>query len=314
MNNSANNVETNYNHYFRYLYNDVSRMLVFEGLPETVNVDYFKRILLLEGNICLTQFNGEWYACYGAIGGNPNEYYLPELYIIANPILGSKEVKIDKDGVVIFLSSDDKFINSFNPITKKWEHAGGGLRSLIEKTASILAHCLSTLTIGVVNTRATNLFSVPDDVTKKSVDVLYNDIYKGELMKAISNSFDLNTITSLPMTVTSYGNTLKEVVEIAQYYLANFYHAIGINSNYNLKRERLIESEIGVNQECLRINITDILQTVTECLDKFNAKTGLKVTVRLGDEWQKVEESEVDEDESKIDITGTSNDDDDTIE
>ena len=66
--------------------------------------------LILDGQICITDFQGKLYACIGDRGGEPNEYYIPTRFIIANPILGSKSVKIDEDGVVIYNSEIDKFM------------------------------------------------------------------------------------------------------------------------------------------------------------------------------------------------------------
>ena len=77
---------------------------------------------------------------------------------------------------------------------------------------------------------------------------------------------------------------LTELVEFQQYVLANFYHAFGINSNYNLKREQLNSSEIDVNKEVLRLNIEDLLKCREMGVSKINELYGLNIRVALNEE------------------------------
>ena len=49
-----------------------------------------------------------------------------------------------------------------------------------------------------------------------------------------------------------------------------FYHSIGVNANYNMKRERVSGEEIAVNDECLIINVIDMLNNLQEAVQKIH--------------------------------------------
>ena len=89
------------------------QLINIKNVPETINKNYLKANLLLDGDICITDFNDKLYACVGALGGQPDEYYVPIVYTIANPILGSKIVyrrdfgDYKQNGVVIFNEDTD---------------------------------------------------------------------------------------------------------------------------------------------------------------------------------------------------------------
>jgi Phage Connector (GP10). len=88
------NVQHNFNLYFDLLVNKVCNLFVWEGLPETVDERSLNLDLILKGRVCFTKFNDKLYALDGDVGGEPNVYYLPQEFIIGNPILGSKQVRI----------------------------------------------------------------------------------------------------------------------------------------------------------------------------------------------------------------------------
>ena len=109
----------NYDFYFKWLLDKVMQIFVIKDESEsdydtkTINYDYLKSNLLLDGDICITDFDVKLYAVTGNLGGEPDEYYIPTVYTVANPILGSKMVyrkdwKTNKqNGVTIFNSDID---------------------------------------------------------------------------------------------------------------------------------------------------------------------------------------------------------------
>lgn len=71
------NVEDNYRFYFKWLTSKMMNCIVLKNVPETIDIEYLKEHLLLGGEICITDFKDELYACIGSLGGEPNEYYRP---------------------------------------------------------------------------------------------------------------------------------------------------------------------------------------------------------------------------------------------
>ena len=274
------NVHNNYAHFFTTLYNKLATMIEFNNLPDSIDVDYLKMGIFLNGNVCITKFNNKLYACVGGRGGSPNEYYYPSVYTIANPVLGSKNVKLydeNKDGVVIYATSSDKlFIN---------DNFKGGFYSLIAQTAQILADNIASINIAQINTRFTNIFTAPDSNTANSVNQIVKKIRNGAFELCVKNSL-IDKIEQLPMATEHNSRTITELVELHQYILANFFHATGINSNYNLKRERLTQDEVGLNTACLKINIADFINNVKTGVDSVNKMFGCEIKVQLSKDWK----------------------------
>ena len=63
---------------------------------------------------------------------------------------------------------------------------------------------------------------------------------------------------------------------------AQFMQELGINANYNMKRERLISSEVELNTDCLDTLIDDIEENVNRGVDMCNSLfgTNIKFSVR----------------------------------
>lgn len=79
------------------LTNKCCNLFKWENLPETIDERALNLSLILRGKVCWTRFGDKLYALDGNVGGKPNTYYEPIEFIIANPILGSKTVKIRRE-------------------------------------------------------------------------------------------------------------------------------------------------------------------------------------------------------------------------
>ena len=134
----------NYDFYFKWLLNKTASCFYITGLPDTIDETYLKTNLLLDGNICITDFADKLYACIGTQGGPPDEYYKGTIYTIANPVLGSKQVKIGDDGIVIYNTKLDKYTGDC------WI---SGLYELINQTATLLADNIISINCCQINTR-----------------------------------------------------------------------------------------------------------------------------------------------------------------
>lgn len=83
-------VQRNFTTYFNLLTNKVASMFIWQNLPETIDQRYLEFSLLLGGKVCWFKDNDKIYCLSGNVGGQPNVYYEPTEFIIANPVLGSK--------------------------------------------------------------------------------------------------------------------------------------------------------------------------------------------------------------------------------
>lgn len=90
----VSNVQENFELYFKLLTNKALNLFKWENLPSTVNERFLMTQLVLAGTVCWTSIEGNIYALNGNVGGEPNVYYEPTQFIVANPVLGSKDVRI----------------------------------------------------------------------------------------------------------------------------------------------------------------------------------------------------------------------------
>lgn len=284
---SANNVEHTYKFYVGLLFNRISNMFVWDGIPPSIDNDYLSYLVFCRGAATFFKINDTLYVADCKRGGEPNEYYLPQYMILANPILGSRNMKIGEECAVIWTSSTDKLFTSdsmiFNSICPTW--------ALIDKTAHLLAECMCSLNIAQVNTRASYLITASNTTAKNSAELALKQVYGGKPF-IVANENMVGDIKSLPLATSTGLNTVKELRELHQYYLSQFYRAIGVNSNSNFKRERVIESEMVAELEPLQINIKNMLESVTKGVDEVNKLFNTNITVKLSDEWQHTLEEE----------------------
>lgn len=277
-------------YFYRMLLNRVINMFTWKNLPETIDEQVMNFWLFITGRVCFTEFNGKLYALNGNYGGYPNEYYIPTEFVIANPILGSKNVKLDVDGVAMFNSDGDKYPT---------QTLTGGLYPLITLSANMLADCVVTISSVLKNGRITKALKCTDESNRVTAEEILKKMYAGDPALIISDTI-LDTISSVDISDSSVASTmLAQSIEAYQFWLANFYHSIGVNANYNMKRERLNTAEVNTNNSALFVNITNMLYNRQIAVDKINAMFGTNISVEISEEWKDVTEEPEEETEEQ---------------
>lgn len=278
-------VQQNFDTYFKLLLNKVMSLFKFKNLPPTIDEKFLKTQLILNGKVCITQFNGtDLYALNGNVGGEPNVYYEPQFFIIANPILGSKQVRIrqkdgsDKidglEGILVGLTSVDQESDC---------SMGGGLFGLIYQTAGLLADNISSLNVAQINGRATVAYSADSLAMANSAEEVLKDIYAGKPYRVLSQNI-LENITTTPLGSSGNNNTLMTLIETHQYILAQFYNEIGIAGNWNMKRERINTAETELMSGSLDISVFDMIKSLKDGFEKVNELFGTSIEVELNEE------------------------------
>lgn len=294
-------VESNYRYYVGLLLNRVVNLFDWHNLPETVDKQYLCSLLFLTGKATFFKKDDKLYIADCAIGGELDEYYFPKYAILANPVLGSKNLLINTDCAIVYTSTADKINNNVR-MGDAGYMASCPTYGLITKTAELLADCMSSINIAQKNTRASFVVTAPTDNVRVQMDMLLKRMYDGEPYTTVTDSaFADNRVTVSPLTTTVGNTTLRELRETQQYYLSQFYHAIGVDSNSNFKRERLTNAELDSESEPLQINIIDMINSVKEGIEQVNKMFGTKITVELNAQWRQLTErqdSEVQKDDT----------------
>ena len=270
----------NFDFYFKWLTNKVmSCFIITDQDPgertSSINWDYFKMNLILDGQICITDFGKKLYACIGNRGGTPNEYYVPTQFLIANPVLGSKEVKIGETGVVIYNTKIDHFV-----WTGESDIFAAGLCDLIEQTATLLADNIISINCSQINARVTAFFTADSESQAAAGELILRKMYAGKPYSILRSDL-LEKLQVNPINNSSSGQNITELVELHNYIVANFFQSIGIKSNSVMKRERLIRDEIESQDDFLQVSILEILSSWQAGLDEVNELYGTSFKVEL---------------------------------
>lgn len=268
--------------YIRYMLLRTQRIFEYENLPETIPQRDME-LLLQTGAFIIgcKDKDGKLYVMYGGLGGIPNPYYQPTIGIVANPYLRlNKTIKFEDyadkqtaDGVLIWNDS-----------------AHLGLLPMFERYASMIAEVDISLRVACVNSRIPAFFKAQDDNTKDSIKLMLEKIEQGEI--AVVGTEEA-LIENGEKTLTERFNvervgTIKELIELKQYLTGSWYNEIGLNANFNMKREAINESEADLNEDALLPLVEDMLQMRIDGWERFNKMFGTNVKVKLSSSWFKI--------------------------
>ena len=256
-----------FENYCRYTFTRTQSMFTYEGLPDTIPVQWLESYLQRNGSCCIAEHEGKLYALLGNAGGELDEYYQPTIYTVANPALNlSKSFKIGEDCVYCR--------NDYDAI---------GLVPLVSRYCGLMTENLLTVRISDINMRMMNLLSAPDDNTLQSTKQYLKDLEDGKLGVVGETPF----FEGLKLQSKGVGNGdyMIQFIELQQYLKGSMYNELGINANFNMKREALSGQEVALNDDALMPLIDDMLKQRRAMCDELNQMFGLNVSVDYGSTW-----------------------------
>lgn len=279
----ATDVSILYRHYFGMLYNAASSVIKINGI-DTIETerDYFFENLLLIGNILIFKKGGKVYAIHGCPGGEPDAFRNPQKLVYSNIKLGSGELTEGKDGVFVYLTPADRLFC--------YTQYGGGLYSLIASTAQLLADNTSSINCAQINGRVQTIFTSESVQEAKTAEATLKDMYAGKPYRVLASEI-LAKFQAQPIAQSVTSSMLMELVELRQYMLAQFWNSIGLDANFNMKRERLITAEVEANSAALKVPIQTILEELNMGFDKARETFGVELHAELNPEYKKIIEA-----------------------
>ena len=282
--NGVCDVEQNFHTYFKLLTNKCLSLFKWENLPETVDERFLMTQLILNGKVCWFNHEGRIYALNGAPGGEPNVYYEPQTFIVANPIIGSKTLTIrNKNGSESIDGLDGVLMALTDIDYELMPAAHGGLYGLIYQTAGLLADNISSLNVAQINGRAAVAFTADTEALAESAEEVLKDIYGGKPYRVLSEDI-LNKITATPLGSSGQNNTIMTLIEAHQYILASFYNEIGIAGQWNMKRERVNTAETELMTGSLDVSVYNMIKNLKDAVEKINELFGTDIKVELNEE------------------------------
>lgn len=254
--------------YINYMTIRLQKMFKYTNLPETIPREMLEYYLMINGTCFITKHeDGNLYAFTGSFGGEPDPYYKPTKYIVANPALKlSKEFDINSDGVLI---RNDSI----------WQ----GLYPLMARYASLMAENILTLRSADVMLRVIAMLTAPDDKTRIAAEAYLKKLENGEFGVIAENRFFEGVKMQSPPS--NNGSYLTQFIELHQYLKGSFYNEVGLNANFNMKREALGDGEASLNEDSLLPLCDEMLRCRQEDIQKVNEMFGTNITVDFDSSW-----------------------------
>lgn len=269
-------------------FNKTVGMFHYKGLPETIPASEFEKLLQLKGHCIIIEEKGGLYAVNGGFSGEVDVYENPTQYTISNVGLNiSKTYTIDKDCILCK--------NDFNC---------SGLLPLFEKYGVLMVDTDISLNMAAILLRIPMLISAPDDKTKASAELFLSKVLDGDFSIVGDNAFFDGV--KMQSTTNNNSNYITQFIEQMQYYKASFLNEIGLQANYNMKRERLSESEAALNIDAILPLIDAMYTERVNAVEKINAMFGTEIVVDYNSAWKATHEEN--EHETAIADTTTNTD------
>lgn len=260
---------TNQTAIINYMFARTHSMFKWSGLPDTIPAYMLERYLQRIGFACFAPYKDNLYVYFGGIGGEPDEYYRPTKIIINNVAQQyNVELNIDKDCVLMF---NDTMHFGLTPLHKRY--------------AGNMAEIELSMYLANINSRMIALISAQHDDTKKAAEKYINDIIDGKPSVIAEKAF-LEDLKVSPFVSSGAHGIITDLIELMQYNKASWYNEIGLNANYNMKRESINAGESQLNNDALSPLIDDMLNNRRVGAEKVNAMYGTNISVEFNSAWR----------------------------
>ena len=260
--------KSNLTSYIIYMLNRVMQMFDYDGLPETLPKKMLELYTMTHGHSVVLKHNDNLYVCFGGFAGEPNEYYIPTQYIVANPYL--KLFKTFTIGEDCVLYKNDSMLYGLMPMFRRY--------------ASALVENDLTMNMVDINSRIAALIDARDDATRISAEKFLSDMEEGKNGIIASSAF-FDGIRAQPYGEHNY-QRLTDLIEYQQYMKASWFNELGLNANYNMKREAITSNESQLNDDMLLPLIDDMLECREQCCAEINSMFGTNISVKFGSTWE----------------------------
>ena len=260
--------------YINYYLARMQSMFEYEGLPDSIPAKWLENLLMVNGSCVWIKNGDDLIVTRAGIGGKPDVYYIPTECIVSNPYV--------KEGVNRTYTRDVDCVLMVNDTYAQ------GLLPLIKKYCMAMVENDITMNIADIFSRASLILTAADDNTKASAELFIKHIIDGDIDVIGESPFLVgNQDRSISINqLTNANGTLTNLIEYHQYLKAGLFNELGLNSNYNMKREAINSNESQLNDDMLHPLIDTMLREREEALEKVNAMFGTNISVHFNSAWE----------------------------
>lgn len=248
-------------------------MLDYENLPDSVPKRAVKMYLHGNGHFAGFLKDGTPKISWGAFAGKFDEYYFPKEYIVTNPYMfiseNSRRMSIGSDCIIV---RNDSLAE---PLTH-----------IIAKYVDMMTENEVSMIICDILARAQGIISAKDNAQMESAETYLKKIFSGAIVPIKSDTFAGENMETIPFGTAHY--ILTDLIEYEQYVRASLYSELGINLNFNMKRESLNSAEVGMDEEILKPYIDNMIEVQQEDFNMLSDLWGLETPVKIkkGSVWK----------------------------
>ena len=232
-----------------------SQIFDLKGGTSTIPNWRLKQLLLIAGFGAFAPKDGKLYFLLGHLGDTPTPDYIPSKFIFANAYIPwSGELRL-KDQCV--LAKNDTGFSGILPILKRHTH--------------LQTHVELSFFITTVMSRLTAFGVAGRDQEAEAIDRVLEDIEKGKI-RALTDQNILNQIHTQPYAGDA--RFITSLIEMMQYSKAAEASDLGLQANWNAKRETLTSAETLLNTDVIHPFVDNMWDCWQEWIAEVNEKYG----------------------------------------
>lgn len=260
--------------------NRTSRMFEYKNVPENIDIGAVE--LFLQTNpgkavLWTDKQTGTLEALYcHPEASQRTKNYKTKFVRVLNPYFkeanGVYNVEYDEDGVIM---QNDTMFQSLMPLCSKY--------------ATLLSEIELSINNMTVLNRAPAILTADNTATEESVREVIKWIEDGKIADVVKTNLLSDGLASVSFNAQN-NSRITDLIELMQFVRASWLNELGINSNYNMKREALNEAETGLNEYALLPLVDDMLMCRQKAIDKINEKYNTNIEIDLSSAWKKLRE------------------------
>lgn len=276
---SIDNKVMNENLLFNMFLSKTLTMFKYKGLPDSIPYEILENYLQTTGKAFIFKYDDDLIALPIDLNTDKVDYY-------NRPTTGN-----------VFINGENKLItvNLKDGVLISNDYLQLGFTNLFNKYSYLINQSELTLYIANIWKRASKIISASDDSTIQSAKEYVKKIENGDISIISTNPIfnDLNITTD---NVTSV--SLSELIQYDNYFKSNLFNEIGLSSNKDMKKERLITSEIEQNNNVIYPFVDNMIDCRKTGISKVNEMFNLNISVEFNSSWN--EETEPKEDSQTL--------------
>lgn len=273
--------DTSIFNYIQYMFDKTNRMFRYTNLPDTIPEYMLEYMLQIYGSVAILSHSDSLYAIRCEFGGPPDPYYRPTQAVVANPALNIT----DTYRIINYLPPFDRTIWDEMPKCVRMHNDSQiqGLFPLFSRYATQLSENDVSIRSAQINFRQQTIIAADSGPEIESANAYIQALEDGRLAAIQKRPFtDGITLLSHPQST----NTVTQLVELQQYLRASLYNEIGLNSNFNMKREYLSVDELQTSDDIMLPLIDNMFECRKEAVDQINKEFGTDISVEKDSAWR----------------------------